>query len=103
MAVVETAAMEPSAFPTRRFKITGAKGKIVLEPLEPPAIRLFFSEPAGGFDAGEHSPTLDDLPRHRADFIDLARCIRGESEFAYAPAHDFEVQRTVLRACGIEK
>lgn len=102
MAVVETAAMEPSAFPTRRFKIAGTKGKIVLEPLEPAAIRIFLDAPAGGFDAGEHTPALEDLPRHRADFIDLARCIRGEAEFAYSSTHDFEVQRTVLRACGIE-
>jgi hypothetical protein len=45
---------------------------------------------------------LPDLERHVLDFQDLARCIRGESAFAYSKRHDFDVQRTVLRACDQE-
>ena len=102
MAVVETSAQEPEAFPNRRFKIAGSKGKIVLEPIEPPQARLYLNEPAGGREKGWHTIDLSDLPRHARDFADLAACLRGEAEFAYTKEHDYVVQRTLLRACGQE-
>jgi len=102
MATVEVAALEPAAFPTRRFKIAGPKGKIILEPLEPPKIRMYLSEAAGGYGHGWHDIELPGLPRHARDLADLAACIRGEAGFAYSKDHDYHVQRTVLRACGQE-
>jgi predicted dehydrogenase len=100
MAAVEVAALEPAAFPTRRFKIAGPKGKIILEPIEPPKIRLYLSEPAGGYEKGWQDVELPDLSRHARDLADLAACIKGEAEFAYSKEHDYHVQRTVLSACG---
>lgn len=102
MAAVEVAALEPEAFPTRRFKIAGPKGKIILEPIEPPKIRMYLSEPRvpRGYDKGWHDIELPDLPRHARDLADLAACIKGSTEFAYPKKHDYNVQRTVLRACG---
>jgi predicted dehydrogenase len=94
------AALEPAAFPTRRFKIVGPKGKIILEPIEPPKVRLYLGEPAGDYEKGWQDVELPDLPRHAKDLADLAACIRGEAEFAYSKEHDYQVQRTVLRACG---
>ncbi len=100
MASVEVAALEPDAFPTRRFKIVGPKGKIILEPVEPPKIRMYLTQPSGKYDRGWHDVDLPELPRHARDLADLAACIRGEVEFSYSKAHDYETQRTVLRACG---
>ena len=98
MAVIETAAMEVDAFPGRRFKVCGPDGKIVLEPLEPPHARLHLRRSVDDFKAGKHEIELEDVPRHVRDFEDLARCIRGEAQFAYSKQHDLEVQRTVLAA-----
>ncbi len=100
MAAVEVAALEPAAFPTRRFKIVGPKGKIILEPIEPPKIRMYLSEAAGGYEKGWSDIKLPDLPRHARDLADLAACVKGSAEFAYSKEHDYQVQRTVLRACG---
>ncbi|GMV92105.1 MAG: hypothetical protein AMXMBFR82_18830 [Candidatus Hydrogenedentota bacterium] len=100
MAAVEVAALEPAAFPTRRFKIVGPKGKIILEPIEPPKIRMYLSEAAGGYEKGWNDIELPDLPRHARDLADLAACVKGSAEFAYSKEHDYQVQRTVLRACG---
>lgn len=100
MAAVEVAALEPAAFPTRRFKIAGPKGKIILEPIEPPKIRMYLSETAGGYEKGWSDIELPDLPRHARDLADLAACVKGSAEFAYSKEHDYQVQRTVLRACG---
>ncbi len=102
MATIETAAMEPDAFPKRRFKVSGTRGTILLEPLEPPTLQLCLREPAHGFQAGWQTVPIDDVPRYVRDMEDLARCIRGESTFGYAKEHDYNVQRTLLGACGIE-
>jgi predicted dehydrogenase len=100
MATVSTAAMETDAFPTRRFVICGQKGKIIIEPLEPPVARLWLTEPRGSFKAGMTQIELPDLDRHVADFAELAQCIRGQIGFPYSSNHDFETQRTILLASG---
>lgn len=102
MASVESAAMETQAFPARRFKVVGSEGSIILSPLEPPIARIALRKPAGEYDAGVRTVKFEDLDRHLLDFQELAACIRGEREFPYSKAHDYSVQRTVLRACGVE-
>lgn len=101
MVTVESAAMEREAFATRRFKIAGTNGTIVLNPLEPPAARLVLHKPAGGHEKGTHTVPFDDLERHVLDFADFAACIRGERTFAYTKEHDLLVQKTVLQASGM--
>jgi len=98
---VESAAMEPSAFASRRFKVSGTRGTITLNPLEPPAARLVLREAVGEYAAGSHTIPFEDLPRHAADLADLAACIRGERTFEYAKAHDLAVQKTLLQASGM--
>jgi predicted dehydrogenase len=102
LAVVECNAFEKSAFSTRRFKVVGNKASLVLSPLEPPRIRTAFPEKTGEFEAGVRERDLPDLDRHVADFTDLAQCVRGEKEFAYPKPHDLAVQRTVLKAAGVD-
>jgi predicted dehydrogenase len=100
MVNVETACMEPRAFGGRRFKIAGTQGAIVMTPLEPPKVRLNLRKAAHDWKPGTHEVEVPDLDRHVLDLQDLAKCIRGETEFAYSKDHDYAVQRTVLRACG---
>lgn len=100
LATVDVAAMEPQAFRGRRFKVVGPKGSVTLSPLEPPRARLVLKEARGAYTAGSHEVELPDRERHVLDFKDLARCIRGDADFAYSTQHDLAVQRTVLRACG---
>jgi predicted dehydrogenase len=101
MVTVETAAMETNAFGARRFKICGTQGSIILSPLEPPKVRISLNKPRGEFKSGVTELKLPDLARHRLDFLDLARCIRGEADFGYTKSHDLSVQKTILAACGI--
>ena len=101
LVTVQCAAMEPDAFATRQFKVAGANGTIVLNPLEPPAARLALSKPAGGYEKGSHAVQFDDVERHVRDFADFAACIRGERTFAYTKEHDLLVQKTVLQASGM--
>lgn len=100
MVTVETGAREPNAFRGRRFKVTGTDGSFTLNPLEPPAGLLSLRNAHGDHPKGLSDVSFPNLPRHVADLADLAASIRGESEFAYSTAHDYAVQRTILRACG---
>ena len=100
MAVVECSAREPQAGGGRRFKVAGSNGSITLEPLEPATARLALRNAHGEYKAGVTEIDFPDLERHVLDFVDLAAAIRGERAFTYTKAHDYTVQRTVLRAAG---
>jgi len=102
LVTVETAAMEPDAFSARRFKICGTEGAIILSPLEPPIARVSLRSEHAEFKAGTTTVELPDLERHALDFKELAACIRGEADFPYSKEHDYTVQETVLRACGMK-
>jgi len=101
VAILQSSAMRPNAFATRRFEICGTDGSITVEPLEPPSVRLNLREARGGFKRGLQQVSVPDHDRHVRDFQDFARCIRGEAEFAYSKQHDYEVQRALLAACGV--
>lgn len=100
MVSVECAAREPQAGGGRRFKIAGSNGSITLEPLEPAHARLALREAHGEYKAGVTEIDFPDLDRHVLDMAELAAAIRGERAFPYTKAHDYTVQRTVLRASG---
>jgi hypothetical protein len=44
---------------------------------------------------------VENLPRYVLDLQELAACIRGERKLAYTYEHDFTVQETILRSCGV--
>ena len=100
LAVVETAAMEVQPMQRRHFEVVGDKGTIILQPMEPPAIRMCLRQPRGGYDAGWQTVEVSHKPRYEEDLAELARVIRGEQAFSYLPEHDLVAQETVLRACG---
>jgi predicted dehydrogenase len=100
LALIESAAMEAQPFPRRRFEVIGTEGTILLQPLEPPAVRLCLREPRGGFQAGWQTVEVENPPRYDRDLEELARSIREEQAFPYSYEHDYTVQETVLRACG---
>jgi predicted dehydrogenase len=102
MAILQSSAMRPNAFPSRRFEICGTDGSVTIEPLEPPAVTLNLRQAAGEFKKGIQQIPVPDYDRHVRDFEDFARCIRGETQFAYTKQHDFEVQRALLLASGVD-
>ncbi len=100
-AIVECSALEVNAFPRRSFQVMGSHGTFVLQPLEPPVVRLALREPRGEFQAGWQDVEVPNHPRYVRDLEEFAACIRGEREFPYTAEHDYTVQETVLRACGV--
>ena len=99
MASVESAAMEVNAFPSRRFEIYGTGGSVILEPLEPPAVRLCLSEDQGDYvkgwqtvDAGKPSGRYD------GGLAALVADIKGEKSPDRSLHHELITQETILRA-----
>jgi predicted dehydrogenase len=100
LATVEVAAIEIDPFPVRRFEAYGTEGSCIIEPLEPPSMRVSFRKPLAGHPAGWHSVDLPEYHRYVDDLEEFAACIREGTPLPYAPEHDLAVQRALIAACG---
>ncbi len=100
VAVIESAAMESEGFQRRRLEICGTEGTVIVEPIEPPAVRLHLIEPRESYSAGWQQIPVPNTPRYEEDLRELARCIRTGEEPSFSMDHDYIVQETILRACG---
>lgn len=98
---VRSALQEVDGFARRQFVVCGDEGTVDIRPLEPPHARLALSRKRGQYNKGYQDVSVPNLPRYDADFVDLARIIRGEKTSDYPPAHDLAVQETVLLASGL--
>jgi predicted dehydrogenase len=101
MAVLESAAMEVSPFPSRRLEVYGTKGSAILEPFEPAqSLRLCLDEAREGLAAGWQVVPIQARPRYVASLAALVADIRGEKAPDRSLDHELLVQETVLRASG---
>jgi predicted dehydrogenase len=101
LVMLESAAMETAPFPVRRFEVYGTRGSAVLQPLEPPALRLCLDAPQGGYERGWQVVPVADRPRYVDDVIAFVADIRGEKAPDRSLDHELLVQETVLRASGV--
>jgi len=101
IAVIESAAMEVESGRRRQLEVCGAEGTIIVQPIEPPAVRLCLRKPQENFQSGWQSVSVPNIPRYVRDFEELAKWLRGEKQPDFSYQHDFIVQETILRACGV--
>jgi predicted dehydrogenase len=86
----------------RMFEVIGENGAVVIDPLEPPAVRVSFVDPPEGFDKGWQPVELrPPTGRYDGDLYDLAKIVRGESKLAWDSAHDLAMHEALLRAGGM--
>lgn len=98
---VRSAVIEIDGGQRRQFVVCGDQGTADLRPLEPPKLRLALSRPREGFKKGYQDVPVENLPRYDADFVDLAKVIRGEKDFEFTPEHDLAVQEAILLASNL--
>ena len=93
---------DPFGGPRRRFQVAGTRGAMEILPLESGEATLWLTQSHGPWKQGRQSVRLP-LPKGRydAEFVDLARVIRGEKPLAWDAAHDIAVHETVLKASGM--
>ncbi len=102
LAIVESSALEVSAFPSRRFEVYGTRGSIVMEPLEPdPEVRLCLDEARDGFNKGWQTVPVEVEPRYVGSLRSMVAEIRGRKPTVRSLDHELIVQETVLRAAGV--
>jgi hypothetical protein len=94
--------MEIGASQRRQFVVCGAGGTAILQPIEPPALRLCLLQPVAGYQPGWQDIPVENVPRYVRDFEEFAACIRGERQPAFTHEHDAIVQEAVLIASGME-
>jgi predicted dehydrogenase len=84
----------------RQFSITGTEGTFEIRPLEPqPKGRLGLDRPRGDFKKGCQDIEFErPSGRYDAEFLDLAKIIRGEKKLAWDAAHDVATHEAVLQA-----
>lgn len=103
-AVIRCNHTDPFGGPRRRFNVTGTEGTFEIVPLESGKVNLSITKARGSYKKGAQSFQLD-VPKDRyaAEFVDLAKVVRGEKKLAWDAAHDIAVHETVLRAAGVWK
>lgn len=99
MAIVDSCVPTVNAGPLRHFSVHGTRGSVLLEPMEPPQLRLCLSVSQNGYQSGWQEVPVVDRPRFVGDVADFVAVVTGKSEPRYSPAHDFLVHETLLRAC----
>ena len=100
LAVIEGTSLETEPGPHRRVEIHGLDGSAILEPIEPPHIRLCLREPKPPYAAGWQQIEVADRPRYVADIEEIICVARGEREPLFSPQHDLIVQEMLIDACG---
>ena len=101
MATLESTASEVSHGESRRLEVYGTRGSAILEPLEPPALRLCLDEDRHGYAKGWQRVEVEKRPRYVESLRALVADIRGEKSPDRSLDHEFTVQETVLRAVGL--
>lgn len=102
MAILESTAMEVSAFPSRRLEVYGTRGSAILEPFEPDRVlRVCLDRDRDGLEAGWQIVPIEVEPRYVGSLRALVADIRGEKQPDRTLDHELTVQETVLRAAGI--
>ncbi|MCY4403678.1 MAG: Gfo/Idh/MocA family oxidoreductase [Candidatus Poribacteria bacterium] len=101
LAVLESTALEIDSGKSRRLEVYGTRGSAILEPLEPPALRLCLDEERDGYSKGWQTVSVEAKPRYVESLQAFVSDIRGEKTPDRSLDHEFTVQETVLRVAGL--
>ena len=101
LAILESTALEIDSGKSRRLEVYGTRGSAILEPLEPPALRLCLDEERDGYAKGWQTVSVEARPRYVESLQAFVADIRGEKSPDRSIEHEFMVQETVLRAAGL--
>ncbi len=100
IAVIEGTSLETEPGPHRRVEVHGLEGSAILEPIEPPHIRLCLGRAKSPYDAGWQDIEVEDRPRYIGDLEELIGVVRGQIPPRFSPEHDLIVQEMLVEACG---
>jgi predicted dehydrogenase len=100
-ATVKSSALEVEGGDRRHLVVCGTEGTFHIQPLDNPAARVSLSQARGAYKKGTQDVAFPKYTRYADDAADMARAIRGEGAFGFSHDHDYAVQETLLKACGV--
>jgi predicted dehydrogenase len=100
-ATVRSSALEVEGFDRRHFLVCGTEGTVHIQPLDNPSARVALTKPRGSYRKGYQDVRFPEYERYIADAADMASILRGEKKADFSYEHDWAVQQTVLKACGL--
>ena len=101
-AILESTALEVSPSSSRRIEVYGTKGSIIMEPFEPPQLRLCLDEKRDGYNQGWQVVDVEHRPRYVDSLTAFIADIKRQKKPDRSLNHEYTVQETVLRASGLE-
>lgn len=101
-ASVKSSALEVEGGDRRHLVVCGTEGTFHIQPLDNPKARISLSQARGEYKKGTQDVTFPKYTRYADDAADMARAIRGEKAFEFSYEHDYAVQETLLKACGVK-
>ena len=103
LAILESTALEVDSGKSRRLEVYGTRGSAILEPLEPPALRLCLDEERDGYAKGWQTVPVEPRPRYVESLRAFVADIRGEKSPDRSLDHEFTLfRKLVLRAAGLQ-
>ena len=102
MGIIIGSALNPDGNKYRSFTVSGTKGTITLEPIEPGDLFLDLKAAAGPYPKGKHQIKTGPYVRFEDDFKEFAAAIRDGKPLSVSPMEDLMVQEAVIEASGME-
>ena len=102
LAVVESVSGEVEPGAARRMEVFGTRGSAILEPMEPPRLRLSLDAARDGYQAGWQEVPVEARPRYVESLRAFLATIHGEQPADRTFAHELAVQETLLAAAGLQ-
>ena len=101
LATVKSSVLEVEGFARRHVVLCGTEGTIQIQPMAAPEAQFALLKARGSYRKGYQKVKLAPYTRYIDDIEDFAQIIRERKESAFTPQHDYNVQESLLRACGI--
>ena len=103
LGVISNYTHQPNASRHRCFEVRGTNGTMLLKPIEPPALQVDLTKPAGPYPAGSQSVPLAPYSRYVAEIDAFAAALQKTSPLKVSLEDELLVHEWLLRSCGMLK
>jgi predicted dehydrogenase len=101
VGMVHACNLQPGSGHYRSFEVFGTEGCAMVNPIEPPAMRMEMAKNAGPYSKGAQTVPMPGYRRFVDDFADLAGAVRGEHKLNVSFEEELLVEETLLRCSGM--
>ncbi len=101
LGTVFSATMQPNSGHYRAFEVLGTNGTAVVNPIEPPSLRIDLDKAAGPYKSGIQQVKLPPYHRYVEDFKELAAAVRSGKPLSITPREELIVQEALIHACDM--